>query len=269
MEKIASYQGEKLYYRDLGKGEPVMFIHGFAEDGTIWDLQAAYLEKKFRILIPDIPGSHLAYDSETGMSSIEEYAECMKAVLEAEKIKNCVMIGHSMGGYLMLAFAEKYPHYLQGMGLFHSTAYADNEEKKTARRKSIELIRQYGSAAFLEQTIPNLFSDDFKNKAPREVASLIKRYANFKTETLVSYYEAMIRRPDRTGVLKTFPGPVLFIIGENDKAVPLAQSLQQCHLPQLSYIHIFENTAHMGMLENTDLSNHIVENFLDQTLKNI
>jgi len=264
MEKKLPYREEKVCYRDLGRGKPVMFIHGFAEDGTIWNHQLNYLEKKFRMLVPDIPGSGLSSGKGSELSSIEDYAECLKAILDAEKIKDCVMIGHSMGGYIMLAFAEKYPGYLKGMGLFHSTAYADSEEKKTARRKSIDLIRQYGSAAFLEQSIPNLFSEYFQKQHSNEVVSLINRYANFKSETLVSYYEAMIRRPDRTSVLKTFSKPVLFIIGACDKAVPLEQSLEQCHLPQLSYIHIFENTAHMGMLENKDQSNHIVENFLDE-----
>jgi pimeloyl-ACP methyl ester carboxylesterase len=266
MEKILSYKGEKVYYKDSGKGEPVMLIHGFAEDGTLWDRQTNALEKKFRILIPDIPGSHLASTGQTRLSSIEQYAACMKAVLDEEQIKKCILIGHSMGGYITLAFAEKYPDYLNGMGLFHSTAYADSEEKKTARRKSIEMIRQYGSSAFLEQAIPNLFSDHYKKQNPKEVASLINRYANFKAETLVSYYEAMIKRPDRTHILKAYPKPVLFIIGECDKAVPLEHSLEQCHMPQLSYIHVLENTAHMGMLENTDLTNHMVENFLSQVL---
>lgn len=264
MEKLLPYKNAKIFFRIEGKGRPVVLIHGFGEDGTIWNEQVSFLKKDFRIIIPDIPGSGgssvISYES-----TIDQYAECIKAVLEFEQITTCSMIGHSMGGYITLAFGEKYPGYLKSLGLFHSTAYPDNEEKKSARRKSIEIIRQYGAYPFLQQSIPNLFSENFKKQNQEIVNGLIERYKSFDPKSLISYYEAMIRRPGRISVLEKFQGAILFIIGEQDKAVPIEQSLKQSHIPSLSYVHLLQDAAHMGMLENISKSNFFLKNFLDET----
>jgi pimeloyl-ACP methyl ester carboxylesterase len=193
--------------------------------------------------------------------SMESLANSIKAKLDADGIPQCIMIGHSMGGYVTLAFAELYPGMLNAMGLFHSTSYADSEEKKAARRKGIEFIRKNGAAPFIRQSIPNLFTERSRKEHPEWVDNLTQRYASFNPQSLVAYQEAMIRRPDRSHVLNNFRGPVLFIIGEQDSAVPLTASLQQSHMPAIAYIHILENASHMGMMEDSVRANHILENF--------
>jgi pimeloyl-ACP methyl ester carboxylesterase len=272
VDKTITYHSSTIFYRTEGTGNPVVLIHGFAEDGTIWDNQIEFLKNYFLLITPDLPGSGKSFINNnedkflstvsSQLATIEYYADCIKAILEEEKISNPVIIGHSLGGYITLAFAEKYPFSLKAFGLFHSTAYADSEEKKNTRRKSIEFIRKHGAAEFIKQSMPNLFSDVFKQQHPGIIEELIKRYDNFNAGSLVSYYEAMILRPDRTAVLQNFKGPVLFIMGEKDNAVPLEQSLKQCHLPGLSYIHIPENTAHMGMLEATKSVNTFLLSFI-------
>ena len=172
------------------------------------------------------------------------------------------MVGHSMGGYITLAFAEKYPERLTSFALFHSSAYADNEEKKVARRKNIGFILNNGSAKFLAQAIPSLFHEKYKTEHPEGVVELIERYANFSPQALVSYTEAMINRPDRTAVLKGSRCPVLFILGEHDTAIPLQQGLEQCHLPEFSYIYICTDSGHMGMLEEQAFCTKAVIDFL-------
>jgi pimeloyl-ACP methyl ester carboxylesterase len=172
------------------------------------------------------------------------------------------MIGHSMGGYITLAFADKYPDRLQSFGLFHSTAYADSEEKKAARRRGIGFIQQNGAAKFLEQSYANLFSAVTKKNQPELVNKIIKRYTNFIGQSLVNYYEAMMARPDKTNVLSNFPRPVLFIMGKLDNTVPYEQALQQCYMPGLSYIHTLEQSGHMGMWEEPELSNVFLSAFL-------
>ena len=127
-----------------------------------------------------------------------------------------------MGGYISLAFAEKYPELLNAFGLFHSTAYADDEAKKEARRKGIEFIKNNGAAAFIKNTTPNLFSEKTKKENPELVEKLVDQSQNFSSEALIQYYEAMIQRPDRTSVLKSFQKPVLFIIGQTRYCRPLA-----------------------------------------------
>ena len=266
MDKAILYQtiniGYKTFTPEGPATSPVILIHGFAEDGAIWDSQVANLKNTHRLIIPDLPGGGRSSPL-PGDTSMEALAGAIKAVLEAEQIEDCIMIGHSMGGYVTLAFAELYPGMLKAFGLFHSTAYPDSEEKKAVRRKGMDFIHKNGAAAFIKQSTPNLFSATSRNEHPEWVTNLIDRYAGLDPDALISYYDAMIQRPDRTHVLQQFPRPVLFIMGEQDSAVPLITSLQQSHMPAVSYIHILENTGHMGMMEDTSRANLFLEEFLN------
>jgi pimeloyl-ACP methyl ester carboxylesterase len=242
---------------------PVMLVHGFTEDRKIWDPLLAGMEDNYRWILPDLPGSGgSAYNS--SLSELTHLSEALKAIAYQEKIVDMVMIGHSMGGYISLAFAEKYPEKIRALGLFHSSSYADSPEKKESREKNIRFIQKNGAGIFVEQSLPGLFSDSFKTEHLDEINKLIEQYANFNPESLVFYLKAMMQRPVTTAVLKLITKPVLFIMGEEDKAVPLKDGLEQCHLPPISYIHILTHTAHMGMIENTSLCKSLIAQFLDQ-----
>jgi pimeloyl-ACP methyl ester carboxylesterase len=175
------------------------------------------------------------------------------------------MIGHSMGGYITLAFAKKYSNYLISFGLFHSSAYADSDEKKAFRKKSIDFILKNGAFEFLKIATPNLFSPSSIDKKPELIDGFIRSLNNFSAPALVSYYEAMMKRPDNTTLLKTTTLPVLFILGEHDNAVPLQDGLKLSQLPEKSYIHILHQSGHMGMLEEENKSNTILNKFLSET----
>ena len=264
-EKQITYAGAALAYRVAGNGRPVMLVHGFGEDSRIWDRQAEALSSVYRLILPDLPGS-----GRSGLipdMRIEGMAGALKAIWEAENSgeQGFVLVGHSMGGYIALAFAEKYGDCLLGLGLFHSTAYPDNAQKIETRRKGIAFIRDHGGPAFLKTVTPNLFSPGFREVSPETVQQLIDRGNNFSGETLVLYYEAMIARPDRTELLKTIKKPVLFVIGKYDGAVAPEDVYQQCHLPERSYIHTLYRSGHMGMLEEPGLSDRILENFIRET----
>lgn len=266
-EKKQLIQGRNICYRVTGTGKPVVLLHGFAEDSTVWKYQEEELSGKFQLIIPDLPGS--GRSEMIADMSIEGMAACMYQLLCIESgndVSEIIMIGHSMGGYITLAFAEKYPAMLGAFGLFHSTAYPDNAEKKIARQRSIEFIRKHGSYAFLQQSTPNLFSEVYRNKNATSITNMIEQYKDFDPTALTAYYEAMIQRPDRTAILRSFNKPILFIAGKMDKAVPFEDSLKQFHLPQLSYIHMLENSAHMGMWEETDKSNAALTGFLQDIL---
>ena len=238
---------------DIGTGPVVVLLHGFAEDGASWDNLAAPLSAHCRLIIPDLPA----------ISSIEDLAAAIKTLLDHLGIGKCIMIGHSMGGYIALAFAEKYPDRLAALGLFHSTAYPDNEEKKAVRRKSIEFIRKNGADLFIRQSTPALFGQYTHQHHPELFDAMIDRYINFSPDTLIAWYQAMIARPDRTAVLREFHGPVLFIIGEEDTIVPLQSSLEQSHLPAVSHIHLIKNTGHEGMHEAPETCIDIIKDFIN------
>jgi pimeloyl-ACP methyl ester carboxylesterase len=261
MQKSIQFRGESLEYEIKGTGMAVMLVHGFTEDRSIWYPLLKGIENKYKWILLDLSGSGQSSYNKS-LTEIKDFAESIHAIANFENIERLVLIGHSMGGYISLAFAEKYPEKISALGLFHSSSYGDSDEKKEARDKNIRFIQKHGSTLFIEQAIPGLFSDYFKSNYPEEIQKLIDRYANFKEDSLVLYLNAMKNRPSTTSVLKSITKPVLFIMGEEDKAVPLKDSLEQCHLPQISYIHILTPTAHMGMIENTSLCNSFIDRFL-------
>lgn len=257
----------------MGTGLPVVLLHGFAEDNRIWDNQVAFLKNDYKLILPDLPGSGkseminspLSEGEGLGVRSIddnigmEDYALCIKQILDEENISHCIMIGHSMGGYITLAFAEKFPEVLMAFGLFHSSAYADDDEKVNIRKKAIGFIESNGSEAFLKTSIPGLFMEQGNSKLPE---ALLERGKSFLPAVLIQYYKAMIARQDRTKILKNTAMPVLFIMGEHDKAIPFKKSLEQSHIAKQTHVHILRNSAHMGMLEEPDKINEILANFL-------
>ena len=265
--KTIIYQNKNIFYRITGEGKTVVFIHGFGEDGEIWNNQVNFLKEHFKLIIPDIPGS--GKSELVPNATIETYAEIIKIILdtEAQDASSEVgalstLIGHSMGGYITLAFAEKYPQYLDSFGLFHSTAFADSEEKKQVRAKAIDFINEKGVDLFLKTSTPGLFTPAFADAHPEKIAGLIEDGKSFTAAALVQYYQAMIARPDRTFVFNNFTKPVLYIIGEHDNAIPLQSSLQQCYMPAQSHVYILEKSAHMGMWEETEKANQILLDFL-------
>lgn len=260
------YRQSKIFYRITGTGKPVILIHGFGEDGNMWQNQIPVLKKQYTLIIPDLPGSgnsELIPDM-----SIEGMADCIRELMNYELQKFPLqgaegVFGHSMGGYITLALVEKHPQLINAFGLIHSSAYADSEEKKEARQKSIEFIKANGAYEFLKTAIPGLFYQPENN---RDCEDLVEAGKNFTAEALIAYYTAMINRADRTAILKTATQPILFIMGQYDKAVPFEHSLAQSHLPKQSHVHILRNSAHMGMFEEAEKTNESLLLFLQQAL---
>jgi pimeloyl-ACP methyl ester carboxylesterase len=266
MDKEITIGGKKIFYRLYGQGKPVMLVHGFGETGDIWQKQVDALQNRFKLIVPDLPGS--GHSEMIADMSVEGMAEILKAILDKETgdpgPAQISVTGHSMGGYVTLAFVEKYGAMLNSFGLFHSTAFPDSEEKKAARRKGIEFIRENGAFEFLKTTSPNLFSPKTKEETPGMIDQFIESLNDFTPEALIAYYEAMINRPDRLSVLKNFKKDIHFVMGEYDTAVPMEDGLKQCHIPQVSHVHILHGSGHMGMMEEAAKSSQVLEEFLTE-----
>lgn len=264
--KNFQYFSTNISYRIEGEGAPVLLIHGFGEDSTIWNNQVEYLKQKYLVIVPDLPGSGKSSMLE-GLSqavTLGDYAVCLQHMLLHEKITECFVFGHSMGGYIALAFVELYPNLVKGFGLIHSTAYADSEEKKQQRQKGIEMMEEYGAGAFLKTTTPNLFGAAFKQQHPEKVQELVDAGQHFSTKACQQYYTAMMNRPDRHLVLKNSKVPVLLVAGTEDVAAPLNDVLEQGKLPPVSYIHVLDGVGHMGMIEAPQKINQYIDSFVSQ-----
>lgn len=251
-----------LSYTDMGKGPVLILIHGFCESKKIWEKFQHELSLDYRVICIDLPGfgaSPLLVEK----TSMEYYADAIYETLPDLGTGKFVMAGHSLGGYVMLAFAEKYPELIKGLALFHSSALADKDDRKANRNKTIEFIRKHGSRAFAPTLIPTLFTEASKIRFRVIVETLTEVAAQTSEASIIAASEAMRDRPDRTIVLKNTTRPVLFIIGKEDMAIPLETSLQQCHIPSQSLAYFLADAAHMGMFEKEQETLEIMRDFVD------
>ena len=258
-EKEIIINNKKLFYRIAGEGPAVVLLHGFGGAGKRWEHQYNTI-KNFQFIVPDLPGSGQSEIIED--MSMEGLAESVYQLLQQLKVDKCTMIGHSMGGYITLAFVEKHAEMIESYGLFHSSAFADTDEKKAGRKKTIETIKENGVGPFLKTFVPGLYSDGFKQQHPEEIQNHLTGVTSVSQAAIISYLQSMIERPDRTNVLKQNKIPVLFVLGKNDSIIPFKDMLTLASMPEISYIHVLEHSGHMGMIEEPEKSNQILNKFL-------
>lgn len=260
MLNYCTHQNTLIHYQTKGEGLPLVFIHGFCEDLSMWETFTKPLAITYQIITIDLPGfghSHHLPDA-----SIEDFADVVHTILKELNIPQCFIFGHSMGGYTALAFAEKYPNMLLGLSLFHSHPYADDEAKKTNRQRAINFIHRHGTVPFLGLMIPNLFAPDFTKNNKNLVDSLIDMASVYPPQGVITALLAMKNRTDKTTTLEKSTYPVLFIIGQQDSSIPYFNSLKMSYLPSVSMVCILENTGHNGMFEATEKCQAIIEEFV-------
>jgi pimeloyl-ACP methyl ester carboxylesterase len=247
----------RIFYTDSGNGIPVVFLHGFCESHAIWIDFLSSFPKDIRILNADLPGfgssplpsNHLSIDS-VGLSIIEWLLEL--------KISNAVLIGHSLGGYVALSIVKQRPDLISGLVLFHSTAFADSEEKKVNRNRTIDFVRKNGVVPYIDTFVPGLF---FK-KDHSAITLTHKIGIQTSSDTLIAYTEAMRDRPDQTSVLKNFNKPVLILAGVRDSIIPYNSLEQQVTFLQKPTFIVLDESAHMGLFEQPETSRKAIQKFI-------
>ena len=258
-----------LNYEISGKGkENLVLLHGFMENLMIWEDLEEKLSKNFTLIKIDLPGHGLSkIFAET--HTMELMAEEVKKVTDYLKITNFHILGHSMGGYVSLAFAEKFPKDLKSMTLFFSTYFADNEEKKEQRAKSFRIIKE-AFGTYVNAGIPNLFNGNEKDILEGKI-NLAKEIAlSTKTEGVLAAVKGMIERTDKTSVLENFEGKILVLSGKHDTAVNSEKTLK--NLPDKTNIKSYLlDCGHNGHWEkpsicaeiiNSELLHHLPKNLI-------
>lgn len=246
-----------LSFKRYGQGKPIILLHGFPMNQTVWNDFIPLLSDRYEVITVDLPGfgeSPLPKQSFT----IDEVADILLDWLTAQKILGSTLIGHSLGGYVALAMAEKQPQLFSGLGLFHSTALADTEEKKESRLKVIEFIEKNGVLAFTSNFIPALFADQ-NHKAIHTVRNIAVQSSQ---SAVTGYTLAMRSRPDRTSVLKKLEVPTLFLAGEADPGIPMNTILKQSEFCKFPEVHFLKQVAHMGMFESPKEAASLIRSFI-------
>ena len=256
-----NYGIDQLAYLDIGKGDKtILLIHGFGEDYRIWKNQIEFLSKHYRIIATNLPGVHckpLAIHHSQA-PSIRMYVAVLHDLMHHLHIEQYYIVGHSMGGYIGLSFADDYVNHVKGLLIFHATTYEDNEAKKTSRMKVAEFIQEWGVSKYLETAIPNLFSDAFKKANPATIQDIIDNGLGIGQEAMVQFVFAMRNRKASTHLLQQTLLPIWMIVGDADIAVPIQDSLEQIKLLPSSNSLVLKNVGHMGMFEATDQVNQFI-----------
>lgn len=250
-----------IVYTDRGAGPVIVFVHGFCESKAIWNAFAEKLSTSCRVVCVDLPGfgeSHLNQDA----ISMEWFADELQKLIRLLGISEFVYVGHSLGGYVGLAYAEKYPTYLKGLCLFHSTAYADPEERKINRDKTIAFIYKYGADLFTQSFIEPLFLLQNRQHLKNEITELKAIAKQSSEKGIIATTKAMRDRLDRTHVLQTLNVPVLLIGGRNDATIPIEKLKEQSHLSSHIQLAEIENCGHMGMYEQKEKTFDVLHSFL-------
>lgn len=255
------HKGQKVYYYTTEYHQrSLVLLHGFTESSGIWDDYTSVLQDEYQLITIDLPG-HGQSDLFGPVHSMEFMADIVQAILEHLGIRKTVMVGHSMGGYVTLAFARKYLRYLHGIGLFHSHAAPDDEAAKINRDRLSDIIIK-DKKNFIHHFIPGLFAEQNRHRFTAEINLLRSMCSGTTEEGIIAALQGMKVREDHRPLLKELPIPIMFISGKNDEKIPPEKIKEQLLLPQITYSLLLEKAGHMGFIEARDECLHFMRSFV-------
>lgn len=234
-----------IFFCERGEGNPVVLIHGFCETHEIWNGFDKKLSKYGRVISIDLPGfgnSPLPH----GPLTVDLIGGILLNWLKEKHIEEPVLVGHSLGGYIVLAMAARDPEYCKKLVLFHSSVFADSDEKKANRDKVIDFVTKNGVDPFIQTFVPSLFY----NKTHPEVERIRAISTQTSAITLVEYTIAMRDRPSREEFLGKYPYTMLILAGDKDEIIPLDLSKKMASIASKSIFIALPDTGHMGMIES-------------------
>ena len=244
--KTTYFKNTAICYTDQGKGTAVVLLHGFLENQSMWNAILPELIKKNRIITVDLLG-HGATECLGYVHSMEDQADVVHHVLNELKIRKAVFIGHSMGGYVALAFAELYPDTVKGIVLVNSTSRADSDERKRNRDRAIIAVKQNYSA-FIRMSIANLFSENNRERLADRIEEVKLEALKTPLQGIVAALEGMKIRKDREVMLHFAPYPIQLILGKKDGVLLYEENRDQI-LDTHVQLTTFED-GHMSHIEN-------------------
>jgi pimeloyl-ACP methyl ester carboxylesterase len=223
--KQLNYKNIQISYTDAGRGTAIVLLHGFLENSTMWNFFVAEYTKRYRVITIDLLGH-----GQTGclgyVHTMEDMADAVQAVLAEIRIRKAIIMGHSMGGYVALAFAELYPDVVKGIVLQNSTTRADSDERKANRDRAITAVKK-DYTCFVSMSIANLFSEDNREKFAADIEDLKEQALKTPVQGIVAALEGMKIRKDREVLLHFAPYPVLLILGEKDQSLVYPEHADQ------------------------------------------
>ena len=236
-------------YREEGEGETLLLIHGFCGSTAYWDKVFPALSDSYRVIAVDLPG-HGESDVHDEVNTIESFASFVRDFLDTLQVDKVTIFGHSLGGYITLAFAENYRDRLSAFSLIHSTGFPDSEEAKEGRDTAIHKIDEKGIQTFVEGLVPKLFAPSDSQENQPLIEKTIQIGNNTSPHGAKNALKAMRDRIDRREVLNKTDIPVLLVAGSEDQLIPPEKtfSAEGDHINEV----VIQHVGHMSMMETPD-----------------
>ena len=250
----------RMHYRVVGSGKPVVLAHGFLESSEMWADFLKVVPKGFQYILPDLPG-HGASDVWDHKHTMDMMAGVVERVLSHLKIEEPVAwIGHSMGGYVGLAFTELFPQRTHSLCLFHSQAHADSDDKKRDRLRAVEALRA-GKEKFIHQSIENLFAPYNRRHLKNEIEHAAQTADLMPTEGIIAALLGMRERPDRQSIIKSL-AHAMTIVGKDDPVISSERQIET-YTGTSVVLRVIEKCGHMGHLEQPNAVFQDLTDFLN------
>jgi pimeloyl-ACP methyl ester carboxylesterase len=261
MKYYILFNGGKIYYSDSGTGSPVILLHGYLESSEVWAGFARKLSESYRVISVDLPGHGLSaiYGD---CHSTEFMADAVKTLLDCLGIKKAFLTGHSLGGYVALAFVELFPEYLSGYCLFHSHPFADTPETIQKREREIKIVQSGKKYLMYPENVSMMFAtrnlEKFRNalQNSKDIASRIR------DEGIIAALNGMMVRPDRVSVMEKGTVSCLWILGKHDNYIQFDAIHKRVKLPANARLAVLENSGHLGFIEEESESARILSGFI-------
>lgn len=267
MEKFIVADGCAIRIGDTLKGDRVVvLLHGYLESLNVWDDFTGLIQPYTRVIAPDIPG-HGISEIKGEVHSMEFLADVIHGALKESGVEKCTVAGHSMGGYVALALAAKYPKMLDGLVLFSSTPNPDSPEKREMREREVQVVLG-GKKELLSRTLPGKgFAAENRTKFADAIEDLAEQVMLTEDEGIVALLRGMEERPDMNEMLRNLKVPQMFILGRKDEYITpeIADAMIGNH-PQAKVVWL-ENSGHMGFIEEPQASAEALLDFMEINYK--
>ena len=255
--KTTIFKNTNISYTDSGKGTAIVFLHGFLENQKMWDKYIAEFSNKYRVITIDLLG-HGKTDCLGYVHTMEDNAEVVHEVLAHLRLRKAIFVGHSMGGYVALAFAELYPEKVKGLVLLNSTSRPDSEERKKNRDRAIKAVKK-DYTTFIRLAIANLFSENNREQLKETIEEVRNEALKTPLQGIVASLEGMKIRQDREVLLHFSPYPKLLILGENDGVLNFEEAKDQVENTNTKLVSFPD--GHMSYIENEDALKKVLLSF--------
>lgn len=247
MSLFYNYKNIKVHYTSTGKGSAVILLHGFLENISMWNEIIPELSKKNRVISIDLLGHGLT-ENLGYVHTMDEQALMVRTLLKNLNIRKVTLIGHSMGGYIALAFADLFLRNTKGVCLLNSTAYSDSIEKKKNRDRAINAVKQ-NYKSFIRIAIPLLFSTENRALLKKEITTVISEALKTSKQGVIASLEGMKIRDDKTHILQNESIKKLLILGENDPVLNFKTHIKQIKNTNTEWHKLMQ--GHMSHIEAT------------------